>query len=196
MKRIFDIVVASVFLLLFSPLFLALVLIIINDSKGGAFFHQDRVGKNGKLFRLHKFRTMRQASEAAGQLTVGMRDPRITTSGFFLRKYKLDELPQLWNVLKGEMSLVGPRPEVPKYVAYYSPEQRRVLSVQPGLTDFASIEFVNENDILSKSPTPEKTYIEEILPKKIELSLRYIDSKSFLTDIKILWSTLKAIAKG
>lgn len=195
MKRLFDLGLTLPSLILLSPLLMAIAIFIVIDSRGGAFFHQQRVGKNGKLFFLHKFRTMRPSSESSGQLTVGMRDPRITRLGYFLRKYKLDELPQLLNIIKGEMSLVGPRPEVPKYVHLYTEAQRRVLSIKPGLTDYASIEFVNENEILAKSDNPEKTYIEIILPEKLRLNLRYIEETSVKTDMKILLATIRAIIK-
>lgn len=192
-KRAFDISTSLIALILLSPLILVVSILIITDSKGGAFFHQIRVGRNGREFKLHKFRTMRPAAESGGQLTVGMRDSRITKIGYTLRRYKLDELPQLWNILVGEMSVVGPRPEVPKYVAMYSPEQRKVLNVRPGLTDYASIKYVNENEVLEKSSDPEKTYIEEIMPEKLELNLKYIEKQSLITDIKILLDTVKAI---
>lgn len=195
MKRLFDILFSLVFLILFLPFFLVISILIILDSKGGAFFRQVRVGKNERTFKLWKFRTMRPMSESAGQITVGMRDPRITNIGYFLRKYKLDELPQLINILVGEMSVVGPRPEVPKYVEMYSEEQKKVLSVRPGLTDFASIDFVNENEILAKSEDPEKAYIEEIMPLKLNLNLKYISEMSLSTDFKIIFGTIKAIFK-
>lgn len=195
MKRLFDILFSLVFLILFLPFFLVISILIILDSKGGAFFRQVRVGKNERTFKLWKFRTMKPMSESAGQITVGMRDPRITNIGYFLRKYKLDELPQLINILVGEMSVVGPRPEVPKYVEMYSEEQKKVLSVRPGLTDFASIDFVNENEILAKSEDPEKAYIEEIMPLKLNLNLKYISEMSLSTDFKIIFGTIKAIFK-
>lgn len=195
MKRLFDILFSLVFLILFLPFFLVISILIILDSKGGAFFRQVRIGKNERTFKLWKFRTMRPMSESAGQITVGMRDPRITNIGYFLRKYKLDELPQLINILVGEMSVVGPRPEVPKYVEMYSEEQKKVLSVRPGLTDFASIDFVNENEILAKSEDPEKAYIEEIMPLKLNLNLKYISEMSLSTDFKIIFGTIKAIFK-
>jgi lipopolysaccharide/colanic/teichoic acid biosynthesis glycosyltransferase len=193
MKRLFDIIFSLIILLMVLIPFVIVALAITFDSKGGVFFHQVRVGKNGVHFRLHKFRTMRPATESLGQLTVGNRDPRITSIGFFLRKYKLDELPQLFNILKGEMSVVGPRPEVPKYVALYSKEQLHVLSVRPGLTDFASIDFVDENAILAESKDPEKSYIEEIMPLKLNLNLRYVKEMSMATDLKIIVGTFRAI---
>ena len=193
MKRLFDIFFSILILLVALIPFILVALAIAIDSKGGIFFHQVRVGKNGTPFKLHKFRTMRPATEKLGQLTVGNRDPRITSIGFFLRKYKLDELPQLFNILKGEMSVVGPRPEVPKYVALYSKEQLHVLSVRPGLTDFASIDFVDENALLSESKDSERTYIEEIMPLKLKLNLRYVQEISMTTDFKIIIETFGAI---
>lgn len=154
---------------------------------------QKRVGKNGKDFSLLKFRTMRPDSDKKGLLTVGMRDSRITRTGYFLRKYKLDELPQLFNVLTGDMSLVGPRPEVRKYVDMYNEEQKKVLSVQPGITDYASIEYVNENEVLARSSNPEQTYINEIMPHKLELNLKYIREKGMATDLKIIIRTIGRI---
>jgi lipopolysaccharide/colanic/teichoic acid biosynthesis glycosyltransferase len=192
-KRIFDILFSLILLVVFFPVLLIIVVLILADSKGGAFFHQIRVGKDGKEFRLHKFRTMKPASENSGQLTVGMRDNRITKIGYYLRKSKMDEMPQLWNIFMGEMSVVGPRPEVPKYVAMYNENQRRVLSVRPGLTDYASIKYVKENEILEKSSNPEQTYIEEIMPEKLNLNLQYIDERSILVDLKIILNTAKAI---
>jgi lipopolysaccharide/colanic/teichoic acid biosynthesis glycosyltransferase len=193
MKRLFDIIFSLIILLMALIPFIIVALAITFDSRGGVFFHQVRVGKNGAPFKLHKFRTMRPATEKLGQLTVGNRDPRITSIGFFLRKYKLDELPQLFNILKGEMSVVGPRPEVPKYVALYNKEQMKVLSVRPGLTDFASIDFVDENAVLADSKDPEKSYIEEIMPLKLNLNLRYVKEMSMTTDIKIIAGTFSAI---
>lgn len=193
MKRLFDIAFASIMLLFTCIPFILIAVAIMVDSKGGVFFHQVRVGKSGLHFKLHKFRTMRPATEKMGQLTVGSRDPRITGIGFFLRKYKLDELPQLFNILKGEMSVVGPRPEVPRYVALYNQDQLKVLSIRPGLTDFASIDFVDENALLSESNDPEKTYIEEIMPMKLNLNLKYVSEMSMKTDIKIIIGTFRAI---
>ena len=149
MKRAFDIVFACTMLVLFMPLFIALALWVSLDSRGGVFFGQERVGKDGRSFKLWKFRTMRPQSEKSGQLTVGSSDARITRAGYFLRKFKVDELPQLWNVVLGDMSVVGPRPEVPRYVALYSPEQRSVLDVRPGITDYASLKYFAESDLLS-----------------------------------------------
>lgn len=189
MKRLFDILSASVVLLLFSPLLLLIACIIQCGSKGGILYRQERIGKNGKIFQLYKFRTMRPNSDKGSLITIGGRDQRITKEGYFLRKYKLDELPQLINILKGEMSVVGPRPEVKKYVDLYTETQRKVLDVKPGLTDWASISYIDENEILGKSPNPEKTYIEEIMPAKLALNLKYIEEISLLTDLKIIFLT-------
>lgn len=193
MKRIFDIISSSIVLLICSPFFIIISLLVAFGSKGGVFYKQTRVGKNNEDFKLYKFRTMVVDADKSGQLTVGGRDSRITKTGFFLRKYKLDELPQLINILKGEMSVVGPRPEVRKYVDLYTEEQLKVLSVQPGLTDYASIMYSNENEILGKSDNPEETYIKEIMQEKLKLALKYIEEKSFLTDLKIIFLTLKKI---
>lgn len=189
MKRIFDFLFAFFFLIILSPVLLLFAMAVVLDSKGGAFFGQIRVGKDGKHFKLWKFRTMRPDSESAGQITVGARDSRITRVGYYLRKYKMDELPQLWNVLIGDMSVVGPRPEVPKYVALYTPEQMRVLSVRPGITDYASLEYFEESELLAKSSDPHKTYVEEIMQKKLALNLQYVESHSFIGDLKIILKT-------
>ena len=166
---------------------------IAGGSKGGVFYVQQRVGKDGKTFGLLKFRTMRPDSDKSGKLTVGMRDPRITRVGYFLRKFKLDEFPQFVNVLAGQMSIVGPRPEVEEYVKYYTDEQRKILSVKPGITDYASIEYFNENELLGKSDDPQKTYIEEIMPAKLKLNENYVKNPSLGTDLKIMWLTFKKI---
>jgi lipopolysaccharide/colanic/teichoic acid biosynthesis glycosyltransferase len=193
MKRIFDIIASALGLLLLSPLLLILALLVVSGSQGGAFYRQTRVGKDARPFTLYKFRSMRPASDQQGLLTVGARDNRITRTGYFLRKYKLDELPQLWNVLRGDMSLVGPRPEVPRYIDMLNEEQRRILSVRPGLTDYASLEYFEEDELLAQSDDPEKTYIREILPTKVELSLRYIDERSFSKDLQVIWKTVKRV---
>lgn len=193
--RFFDMVFAYLGLALLSPVFLVIALLIQLDSPEGVFFKQIRVGQYGKHFTLFKFRTMRSNSETKGQLTVGARDPRITKIGFFLRKYKLDELPQLINVLIGDMSLVGPRPEVPKYVNLYTPDQKKVLLVKPGITDKASIEFMDENELLSKQENPEAFYIKEIMPTKINLNMEYVQSRSVLTYFKIIFQTIFNIFK-
>ncbi len=189
-KRFFDILCSALGLILLSPLLLILSIIIIMDSKGGIFFRQIRVGKNNKDFHIFKFRTMLPDSEKKGALTVGNSDSRITKVGRWLRKSKLDELPQLLNVLLGEMSLVGPRPEVRKYVNLYSEEQKQVLSVKPGLTDPASIAFSNENELLKGTANPEEFYIERVMPKKISINIRYIQERKFGSDLVILWKTL------
>jgi lipopolysaccharide/colanic/teichoic acid biosynthesis glycosyltransferase len=193
MKRFFDVLFSGVLIIVLLPLGMLVSIWIILDDFGSPFFVQQRVGLNGKNFGLLKFRSMRKNAESKGQLTVGMKDNRITRSGYFIRKYKIDELPQLVNVFLGEMSVVGPRPEVPKYVLLYNEEQQNVLSIKPGITDFASIEYVRENELLSQSPHPEKTYIEEIMPAKLALNLKYVREQSFLTDMKIILQTIKAI---
>jgi lipopolysaccharide/colanic/teichoic acid biosynthesis glycosyltransferase len=176
-------------LTLFFPIGLIIALIILLSSKGGVFYVQERVGKNSKPFGLLKFRTMRKDADKLGKLTVGMRDPRITKIGYFLRKSKLDEFPQFINVLKGEMSVVGPRPEVSEYTDLYTDEQRKVLSVKPGITDFASLEYYRENELLGKSNNPRQTYIDEVMPEKIKLNLKYIEDQSLATDLKIITRT-------
>ncbi len=192
-KRTFDIFSSSLVLILGSPFFIIIAILIATSSRGGIFFQQIRVGKDGKDFGLFKFRTMKPDSEKLGQITVGGKDPRITKIGFILRKFKLDEFPQLINILKGDMSIVGPRPEVRKYVNLYTPEQQKVLSVRPGLTDFASIEYIDENVLLGKSDNPEQTYIQEIMPSKLKLNLKYIDQQSFMLDIKLIFKTIGKI---
>ncbi len=189
-KRAFDIVVSATALLLLLPLFVLLALAVVLGSRGGAFFRQTRVGKEGRPFQLLKFRSMRPGSEAQGQITVGGRDPRITGVGHVLRNSKLDELPQLLNVLLGDMSFVGPRPEVLKYVALYTPEQRRVLSVRPGITSLASIAYINENEVLGRSADPERTYVEEVMPAKLALDLEYVDKAGVMFDLKVIVRTI------
>jgi len=189
-KRFLEILFSLLSLTLLSPLFLIIAFLIKIDSKGGAFYIQKRVGKNNKDFNLIKFRTMFVKSDRQGLLTVGEKDNRITGMGKWLRKYKIDELPQLINILKGEMSFVGPRPEVRKYVELYDDHQKQVLSVKPGLTDYASLEYVNENKILAGFSDPEKAYIEQIMPAKLELNLQYIKEHGLLADIKIIIKTL------
>jgi lipopolysaccharide/colanic/teichoic acid biosynthesis glycosyltransferase len=195
-KRIFDILFSGFFLILLFPLGCVMALWIALDSPGGVFFYQRRVGKDEQSFLLWKFRTMRPNSEGAGQLTVGSSDARITRAGALLRKFKLDELPQLINVLKGDMSMVGPRPEVPKYVAMYNAEQRRVLSIRPGITDWASLKYFAENELLAQSTNPEETYIHEIMPNKLALNLAYLEQQSFKFDLRIIWATLVRMVKG
>jgi lipopolysaccharide/colanic/teichoic acid biosynthesis glycosyltransferase len=193
LKRVFDIVCSLAGILILLPFFILISLFVILDSRGGIFYRQVRVGKNNKDFFLLKFRTMQTGADKKGLLTVGSKDSRVTGVGYFLRKYKLDELPQLFNVLFGSMSLVGPRPEVRKYVDLYNKEQQQVLSVKPGITDYASIEYANENEILAKAENPEQTYITEIMPHKLLLNLKYIHEQGFVTDIKIIFKTIGKI---
>ena len=190
MKRLLDIIVASIALLILFPFMLIIFFCIVLESKGGLFYKQERVGKNKKLFNLYKFRSMKKNADKEGLLTVGGKDPRVTRVGYFLRKSKLDELPQLINIIKGDMSIVGPRPEVPKYVALYDENQQRVLSVRPGLSDFASIKYIDENKLLEKAENPEEFYIQKIMPDKLHLNLEYIDNKSFAKDFRIILQTL------
>lgn len=193
MKKLFDFAFSIAGLVILSPLFLVISVWIKLDSKGSVFYKQVRVGKNNSDFKLYKFRTMRTDSDKSGLLTVGGRDPRITGAGYFLRKFKLDELPQLFNIAAGEMSFVGPRPEVRKYVDLYNDEQRKVLSVLPGITDVASIKYRNENELLEKAEDPESYYIGSIMPDKLKLNLDYIEHRSFTNDIKVILKTLTAI---
>ena len=193
MKRLFDILFSLIVLTIGLPFALIIALLIVADSKGCVFYRQSRVGRNNVDFQLYKFRTMCSGADKGSLITVGGDDARITKVGSFLRKFKIDEFPQFLNILKGEMSIVGPRPEVRKYVDMYTPEQMRVLSVRPGLTDYASIRYVNENELLATSKDPEKTYIEEIMPDKLNLNLKYIDEQSIWVDMKIIFKTMKAI---
>lgn len=192
-KQLFDIGLSLMALIILLPLFILIAIAIKINSRGGAFYKQARVGKDGNEFELFKFRTMFVDSDRAGLLTIGSKDYRITGVGYWLRKYKLDELPQLLNVLKGDMSFVGPRPEVRKYVNLYTPAQLRVLSVKPGVTDWASIKYFDENDILAGSADPEDMYIKVIVPSKISKNLEYIDNQCILMDLKIIVSTIKRI---
>lgn len=199
MKRCFDIVSSAIGLVILSPLFLLLALWIKMDSPGPVFYRQVRVGQGGKDFRIFKFRSMRVGSDKGSLVTIGGRDPRITRSGWFIRKFKLDEFPQLINVLKGDMSIVGPRPEVRHYVDFWMPEQLHVLDVRPGITDPASIRYRNENELLDKAEDPEKYYIEVIMQDKIKLYLEYVEKVSdggwcaFFYDIKLIFQTLWTI---
>lgn len=193
MKRLFDIIASGLGLIVLSPLFAILAVWIKADSKGPVFYRQVRVGKGNRDFRLFKFRSMRPDSDKLGLITVGGRDPRVTRSGYYIRKYKLDEFPQLINVFIGDMSLVGPRPEVRKYVDMYTPEQMRVLDVRPGITSLASIRYRNENDILAASEDPDKTYIEQVMPDKLAIDIEYVSKASLFTDIKLIFSTFKEI---
>ena len=189
-KRIFDLFFSTIGLILLAPFFIFISISLIFDSKGGIFYKQIRVGKGNINFLMFKFRTMQTGSDKKGLLTIGDNDNRITKVGYFLRKYKIDELPQLINIVKGDMSFVGPRPEVRKYVDLYDMDQLKVLSVKPGLTDYSSLYFINESEILSQSSNPEETYIHIILPAKLELCKKYIKESSFRTDIKIIVQTI------
>ena len=189
LKRVFDIIVSFCGIIILFPLIIIVSILIKITSKGPVLFKQVRVTKNGKLFKIYKFRTMKENSEGNKQITVG-KDNRITGIGHILRKTKLDELPQLFNVLKGEMSLVGPRPEVPKYVELYTDEQREILKVPAGITDYASIYFSNESELLGEAENPEEFYIKKIMPYKIELNKKYINEIGIMTDIKIIILTI------
>lgn len=195
MKRLFDVIASGCGLLLLSPLFIVIAIWIKLDSEGPVFYRQLRVGMNNKDFRIYKFRSMRLGSDKGSLVTIGGGDPRVTRSGFFIRKYKLDELPQLINVLVGDMSIVGPRPEVRHYVNYWTAEQMRVLTVRPGITDPASIKYRNENELLEKSDNPEDYYINVIMQEKIKLYLEYVDTHTFSKDISLIFETLGRIFK-
>jgi lipopolysaccharide/colanic/teichoic acid biosynthesis glycosyltransferase len=195
MKRLFDVVAAFLALVLLAPVMFLLAVAVVVSSPGGAFFRQTRVGRHGHTFQLLKFRSMRPGSEAGGQITVGARDPRITGIGHFLRRTKLDELPQLINIVKGDMSVVGPRPEVPRYVALYTAEQRAVLTVRPGLTSMASIAYINENEVLGRSSEPERAYVEEVMPAKLALDLHYVRERSLALDLHIIAATMLRIVR-
>lgn len=190
MKRAFDIVASFFGLLFLSPVFLLMAIWIKWDSCGPIFYRQTRVGRNNKDFRLYKFRSMRVGSDKQGLITIGGRDPRITCSGYYIRKYKLDEFPQLINVLLGDMSLVGPRPEVRKYVDMYTPEQMSVLGVRPGITDPASLKYYNENELLAGQENPERYYIEQIMPDKLQINLDYLRKQTFFRDIGLIFKTV------
>lgn len=193
LKRIFDIVASAFGLLIFIPLFIVLSVLVKLDSPGPVFYKQKRVGKNNMDFCLYKFRTMKLGADKESFVTVGDKDSRITRLGYYLRKYKLDELPQLVNVLVGNMSVVGPRPDVRKYVELYTPEQRRVLTVKPGLTSPASIYYRNESKLLQNKDNPEKYYREVIMQDELRLNLEYVDNRSFWGDIKLIFATLYAV---
>ena len=195
MKRVFDVLFSFIGIIILLPVYIIISLLIIIDSKGGILYKQERTGKGDEIFKVFKFRTMRPDSFSKGALTVGSRDPRITNVGYYLRKYKLDELPQLFNVLFGDMSFVGPRPEVKKYTDLYNQAQKKVLTVRPGITDYASIKFRNENDLLSVSDNPEQFYIDKIMPEKLDINLKYINDNSLFKDIKIIFDTFYVIIK-
>lgn len=193
MKRFFDIVASGCGLLVLLPLFLVIAIWIKLDSKGPVFYRQVRVGRHNKDSRIIKFRSMRVGADKGSLVTIGGRDPRITRSGYFIRKYKLDELPQLINVFIGQMSIVGPRPEVRHYVDYWTKEQLHVLDVRPGITDPASIKFRNENELMEKADNPENYYINVIMQEKIRLYLEYVGKVGFWYDIKLIFKTFKVI---
>lgn len=195
MIRFLDILFSFLGLLFLMPLFFVLYVLICMESKGGGFYCQQRVGKDGRLFNLWKFRTMRAGSDKKGLITVGGHDPRITRMGYVLRKYKLDELPQLWNVFIGDMSLVGPRPEVKKYTDMYTEKQRRVLSVRPGITDYASIEYVDENVLLGQAEDPDLVYVQQIMPAKIALNMRWIEHPVTGEYMRIIFLTLRSLLR-
>lgn len=193
MKRLFDIIFAIIVLICFLPIGIFLSLWILFESPGGIFFAQNRVGRNGVTFRLLKFRSMYVDAESLGRITVGARDARITKVGYYLRKYKLDEFPQFINVLKGEMSIVGPRPEVQEYVDLYTEDQRKILQVKPGITDLASLAYFHENELLAKSKNPQQTYINEVLPAKIALNEKYLENPNLFMDLSIILKTVGKI---
>ena len=193
MKRLFDIIASGLGLLVLSPLFFFLSIWIKLDSKGPVFYRQVRVGLHNKDFRIFKFRSMRVGSDKGSLVTIGGRDPRITRSGYIIRKLKLDELPQLINVFVGDMSLVGPRPEVRHYVEYWTPEQMHVLDVDPGITDPASIKFRNENELMEQAEDPEDYYINVIMQEKLKLYLDYVEHHSFWGDIGLIFKTFWVI---
>ncbi|WP_244058370.1 sugar transferase [Bacteroides uniformis] len=193
MIRFLDFIFSLLGIILLFPVFLVLYFAVRLESKGDGFYKQLRVGRGGTDFYVYKFRSMRIGADKQGLITVGGRDPRITQVGYFIRKYKLDELPQLFNVLKGDMSLVGPRPEVRKYVELYTDEQRKILSVRPGITDYASIEYVDENTILGQADDADKAYVERILPDKIQYNMKYINHRSVKEYFKIIFLTIWSI---
>lgn len=196
MKRLFDILASGFGLICLSPLFAVLAVWIKCDSPGPVFYRQVRVGRGNKDFRIFKFRSMRVGSDKKGLITVGGHDPRVTRSGYYIRKYKLDEFPQLINVFIGDMSLVGPRPEVRKYVDMYTPEQLRVLDVRPGITSLASLRYRNENELLAQAEDPDRCYVEKVMPDKLAIDLEYVRKANLLTDIKLIFATIASIIKN
>lgn len=193
MKRLCDIVLSALGLIIFCPLFLVLSIWVALDSTGGVFYRQTRVGRGGRDFKLLKFRSMRIGADKKGLITVGEKDARITKSGYYIRKYKFDELPQLINVLKGDMSFVGPRPEVRKYVDLYTAEQLCVLNVRPGITDPASIQYSNENELLEKAENPEQYYINTVMPDKLRINLEYLEKRTLWSDFKVIIKTISKV---
>jgi lipopolysaccharide/colanic/teichoic acid biosynthesis glycosyltransferase len=195
MIRFFDIVLSLIGMVIFLPLIIIIYLLIIFESRGGGIYFQERVGKDFKLFRLYKFRSMCLDADKSGLITIGGRDPRMTRIGIFIRRVKIDELPQLFNVLKGDMSMVGPRPEVRKYVDMYNPDQKKVLSVRPGITDYASIDYVDENVLLGAAEDPERMYIETIMPDKIRRNMRFVENQTVKEYFKIIFLTVLHIIR-
>lgn len=195
LKRLFDLFAVSLVLIILLPFFVLIGLLILLTSNGGIFYKQERVGLDSRPFYLYKFRTMKIGSDKKGLITVGEKDNRITSIGYYLRKYKLDEFPQLINILKNEMSIVGPRPEVARYVDLYTEEQRQVLKVKPGLTDLASLEFIDENKLLGEAENPEEVYVNEIMPEKLRLNLVYIKNNSLYEDVRIILTTVIRIIR-
>lgn len=189
MIRFFDIILSGIGLICLSPVLLVVYICIKCESKGGGIYAQERIGKNGAPFKLYKFRSMRVGADKGSLITIGERDPRVTNVGHFLRSYKLDELPQLWNVFVGDMSIVGPRPEVEKYTRLYTDEQRKVLSVRPGITDWASIKYIDENEILGQAEDPDKAYVEQIMPDKIKYNMRWIEKQNLFEYFRIIINT-------
>ena len=196
MKRAFDFLFTLFILVLFFPIGLLISILILFSSPGGIFYMQERIGRRGFPFKLYKFRSMRIDADQSGKLTVGMKDSRITRVGIFIRKYKLDEFPQFINVLRGEMSIVGPRPEVREFVALYTDTQKKVLEVKPGITDYASIEYFNENELLAASDDPKKTYIEDIMPHKLKINQKYLANPTLSHDLKIIFKTILWVLKN
>jgi lipopolysaccharide/colanic/teichoic acid biosynthesis glycosyltransferase len=195
MIRFFDIILSLIGIVILSPLFILIFLLIIFESSGGGIYVQERVGKDFKLFRLYKFRSMCLDADKSGLITIGGKDPRMTRMGVFIRRFKIDELPQLLNVLKGDMSMVGPRPEVRKYVDMYNSDQKKVLSIRPGITDYASIDYVDENVLLGTTDDPEKMYIETIMPDKIRRNMRFVENQTVKEYFKIIFLTVLHIIR-
>lgn len=194
LKRIFDIVASVLVLIILFPFLLIVSVWIALDSRGGIFYKQMRVGKKGKKFGLLKFRSMQINDDSNGQITVGA-DNRITKAGKFIRRYKIDEFPQLLNIIVGQMSIVGPRPEVPKYVEMYTVEQQKVLDILPGLTDYATLEYIDEQKLLGAADDPEKVYVQEVMPAKLALNLKYVSERNLGLDLKLIFKTIFKIFK-
>ena len=193
MIRFFDFFFSVIGLIMLSPIFIIIYVLIRCESKGGGFYSQKRIGKDGIPFKLYKFRSMRIGADKGSQITIGGHDPRITRVGYFIRKYKIDELPQLWNVVIGDMSLVGPRPEVQKYTDLYTDEQKEVLSVKPGITDWASIKYVDENEVLARAEDPDRAYVDIVIPDKIKYNMIYINHQTLGEYFKIIFVTIFSV---